>query len=54
MSGLGQIKALLLDLSGTLHVEDEAVAGAAEGVAAARRAGLPLAMVTNTTKVGEE
>lgn len=39
--------ALLLDLDGVVYIGDEAVPGAAAGIAAAREAGLAVAFVTN-------
>ena len=42
-------RALLIDLDGVLYVEDEPIAGAREGVARLRAAGLALRFVTNTT-----
>ena len=42
-------RALLVDLDGVLYVEDAAVPGAVEAVAALRQRGLPLRFVTNTT-----
>ena len=43
------VEALLLDLSGVVYVEDEAVPGAAEVLSALRERGVPLRLVTNTT-----
>ena len=40
---------LLLDLSGVVYVQDQAVPGAAEALAALREAGIPIRLVTNTT-----
>jgi HAD superfamily hydrolase (TIGR01458 family) len=40
---------LLLDLSGVLYVQDEAVPGAADALAKLRDGGIPLRLVTNTT-----
>jgi len=48
--GIDSIEALLLDLSGVLYVGDEAIAGAREAVEKARGAGLPLRLITNTTR----
>ena len=50
---LSSIRALLVDLSGTIHVENEVVPGAVEAVKKLRDAKVPLKFVTNTTKVGE-
>jgi HAD superfamily hydrolase (TIGR01458 family) len=43
------IEGLLLDLSGVVYVQDEAVPGAAEALAELRAANLPVRLVTNTT-----
>jgi HAD superfamily hydrolase (TIGR01458 family) len=43
------IEGLLLDLSGVVYVQDEAVPGAAEALAKLRGANLPIRLVTNTT-----
>jgi phospholysine phosphohistidine inorganic pyrophosphate phosphatase len=43
------IEGLLLDLSGVVYVQDEAVPGAAEALAKLRAADLPIRLVTNTT-----
>jgi len=48
--GIDSIEALLLDLSGVLYVGDDAVPGAQEAVWLARDAGLPLRLITNTTR----
>ncbi|MCA1806129.1 MAG: TIGR01458 family HAD-type hydrolase, partial [Xanthomonadaceae bacterium] len=48
--GLESVEALLLDLSGVLYVGEEAVPGAREAVEKARGAGLPLRLITNTTR----
>ncbi len=44
------VAACLVDLDGTLYVEGAPVPGAADAVAALRRAGIPLAFATNTTR----
>jgi HAD superfamily hydrolase (TIGR01458 family) len=49
MERLAGVEALLLDLSGVIYVEDEAVPGAAEALKQLREAGLPIRLVTNTT-----
>jgi HAD superfamily hydrolase (TIGR01458 family) len=49
MARLDGVGALLLDLSGVIYVEDEAVPGAAEALNQLREAGLPIRLVTNTT-----
>jgi HAD superfamily hydrolase (TIGR01458 family) len=43
------IEGLLLDLSGVIYVQDEAVPGAAETLAKLRGSGIPIRLVTNTT-----
>ena len=43
------VEALLLDLSGVVYVQDEAVPEAAEALARLRSAGIPVRLVTNTT-----
>jgi HAD superfamily hydrolase (TIGR01458 family) len=42
-------EALLLDLSGVIYVQDEAVPGAAEALSRLRGEGIPIRLVTNTT-----
>jgi HAD superfamily hydrolase (TIGR01458 family) len=46
---LDGVEALLLDLSGVIYVQDEAVPGAAEVLEQLREAGFPIRLVTNTT-----
>jgi phospholysine phosphohistidine inorganic pyrophosphate phosphatase len=46
---LDGVEALLLDLSGVVYVQDEAVPGAAEALSALRERDIPLRLVTNTT-----
>jgi HAD superfamily hydrolase (TIGR01458 family) len=46
---LAGVEALLLDLSGVIYVQDEAVEGAPEALASLRGAGIPIRLVTNTT-----
>jgi phospholysine phosphohistidine inorganic pyrophosphate phosphatase len=46
---LDGVEALLLDLSGVIYVQDEAVPGAPEALARLREAGIPIRLVTNTT-----
>jgi len=48
-SALDEVEALLLDLSGVIYVQDEAVPGAAEALSRFRDDGVPLRLVTNTT-----
>jgi HAD superfamily hydrolase (TIGR01458 family) len=43
------IEGVLLDLSGVIYVQDEAVPGAAEALATLRSSGMPIRLVTNTT-----
>jgi HAD superfamily hydrolase (TIGR01458 family) len=43
------VEGLLLDLSGVVYVEDEAVPGAADALQRLRSAGIPIRLVTNTT-----
>ncbi|XP_033305947.1 haloacid dehalogenase-like hydrolase domain-containing protein 2 isoform X1 [Bombus bifarius] len=45
-----QIKMILIDLSGTLHIDNSAIPGAVEALNRLRNAGIPLKFVTNTTK----
>ena len=42
------VEGLLLDLSGVIYVQDEAVPGAAEALRSLREAGIPIRLVTNT------
>lgn len=44
------LKAVLIDLSGTLHIEDTAVPGAQEALTRLRQASVAIKFVTNTTK----
>lgn len=48
-AALEGIEGLLLDLSGVVYVEDEAVPGAAEALRRLRDPGTPIRLVTNTT-----
>ena len=48
-SALDEVEALLLDLSGVIYVQDEAVPGAAEALSRFRDDRVPLRLVTNTT-----
>jgi HAD superfamily hydrolase (TIGR01458 family) len=43
------VEGLLLDLSGVIYVQDEAVPGAADALESFRKAGMPIRLVTNTT-----
>ena len=51
MSALRRPSALLIDLSGTIHIENEQVTGAIEAVKLMRRQKVPFLFVTNTSKV---
>jgi ribonucleotide monophosphatase NagD (HAD superfamily) len=44
------IKGILLDLSGTLHVEDRPIPGAVDAIAQLEQAGLQVRFVTNTSR----
>jgi phospholysine phosphohistidine inorganic pyrophosphate phosphatase len=48
-AALEGVEGLLLDLSGVIYVQDDAVPGAAEALERLRRADLPLRLITNTT-----
>jgi HAD superfamily hydrolase (TIGR01458 family) len=48
-AALEGIEGILLDLSGVVYVQDEAVPGAADALAKLRDGGIPLRLVTNTT-----
>jgi phospholysine phosphohistidine inorganic pyrophosphate phosphatase len=48
-AALEGIEGLLLDLSGVIYVQDEAVPGAAEALGELRSRGMPIRLVTNTT-----
>ncbi|KAF4081842.1 hypothetical protein AMELA_G00144960 [Ameiurus melas] len=50
MASRRALKAVLIDLSGTLHIEDSAVPGAQEALARLRRAKVAIKFVTNTTQ----
>src|SRR5262249_52375202 len=49
MAALEGVEGLLLDLSGVIYVQDEAVPGAAEALKRFRSGGIPVRLVTNTT-----
>jgi ribonucleotide monophosphatase NagD (HAD superfamily) len=51
MARLTRPSGLLIDLSGTIHIEDKAIPGAIEAVKTLRRKNIPFLFVTNTTKV---
>ncbi|MFL5908543.1 MAG: TIGR01458 family HAD-type hydrolase [Solirubrobacterales bacterium] len=48
-AALEGVEGLLLDLSGVVYVEDEAVPGAAEALSQFRERDIPIRLVTNTT-----
>jgi len=50
MSGLKKISGLMLDLSGTVHVDDKLLPGVQEAVTLVRNHGIPIQFVTNTSK----
>ncbi|XP_037547812.1 haloacid dehalogenase-like hydrolase domain-containing protein 2 [Nematolebias whitei] len=50
MAGRRVLKAVLIDLSGTLHIEDSAVPGAQDALNRLRKASVSVKFVTNTTK----
>ncbi|XP_030048778.1 haloacid dehalogenase-like hydrolase domain-containing protein 2 [Microcaecilia unicolor] len=50
MAARRALKAVLVDLSGTLHIEDSAVPGAQEALRRLRNAPVAIKFVTNTTK----
>nr|XP_010298960.1 PREDICTED: haloacid dehalogenase-like hydrolase domain-containing protein 2 [Balearica regulorum gibbericeps] len=50
MAARRALKAVLVDLSGTLHIEDSAVPGAQEALKRLRSAPVTIRFVTNTTK----
>ena len=45
-----KISALMLDLSGTVHIDDKLLPGVSEAVSLVARLGLPVQFVTNTSK----
>ena len=50
MLGGRKVSALMLDLSGTVHVEDKLLPGVQEAVSKVRAMGIPIQFVTNTSK----
>ena len=46
------IRGVLIDLSGTLHIEDIIIPGAVSALAKLRSHGIAVKFLTNTTKVG--
>jgi phospholysine phosphohistidine inorganic pyrophosphate phosphatase len=49
MAGLEDVEGLLLDLSGVIYVQEEAVPGAGEALTRLRERDIPIRLVTNTT-----
>ena len=43
-------QAILIDLAGVLHIDDQAIPGAVEALQRLRASGLPLRFLTNTTR----
>ena len=50
MLGGRKVSALMLDLSGTVHVEDRLLPGVQEAISKVRALGIPVQFVTNTSK----
>ena len=50
MLGGRKISALMLDLSGTVHVDDKLLPGVHEAISKVRASGIPIQFVTNTSK----
>ena len=50
MPGERKNSALMLDLSGTVHVEDRLLPGVQEAISKVRALGIPVQFVTNTSK----
>ncbi|CAM0138861.1 unnamed protein product [Umbelopsis sp. WA50703] len=44
------VKGLLIDLSGTIHIDKKEIPGAVEAIRKLRESGLPYRFATNTTK----
>lgn len=51
MAALRRPSALLIDLSGTIHIEDKVIPGSIEAIKTLRQKKVPFLFVTNTTKV---
>jgi len=49
-----KIRGVLVDLSGTIHVENTVIPGSIEALKRLRETGVPLRFVTNTTKESKE
>lgn len=45
------VAGLLIDLSGTIHIEDKVIPGAVDAIKHLRAQNIPFLFVTNTTKV---
>lgn len=45
-----RLQAVLIDLAGVLHIDDQAIPGAVEALQRLRASGLPLRFLTNTTR----
>ncbi|XP_078580128.1 haloacid dehalogenase-like hydrolase domain-containing protein 2 isoform X3 [Branchiostoma floridae x Branchiostoma japonicum] len=54
MTTTGRLSAVLVDLSGTLHVEDTVIPGAVEALRRLRQCPLKVKFVTNTTKESKQ
>ena len=50
MLGGRKVSALMLDLSGTVHIDDKLLPGVQEAVSKVRSMGIPIQFVTNTSK----
>ena len=50
MLGGRKISALMLDLSGTVHIDDKLLPGVQEAISIIRGKGIPIQFVTNTSK----
>ena len=50
MLGGRKVSALMLDLSGTVHIDDKLLPGVQEAIAKVRSMGIPIQFVTNTSK----
>ena len=51
MSALRRPSGLLIDLSGTIHIENQEIKGSIEAVNHLRKQKIPFLFVTNTSKV---
>ena len=50
MLGGRKVSALMLDLSGTVHIEDKLIDGVKEGISLLKSSGVPIQYVSNTSK----